>query len=58
MYKECKEWLGYSICELAFKYDRKFLSHLTFDEDEWTTLDFVKWKIYDITYDIGTFFLK
>jgi len=54
----CKERIGYFICELAFTYDRKFLSHLTFDEDDWTRLDFIKWKVYDIVYNIGTSFLK
>ena len=53
-----KEYIGSLICSFSFWYDQQFLSHLTMNEDDWSTFDKFKWKIFNILYRFGTFLLR
>ena len=50
-----RETISYYIIELAFKYDKMFLGHLSMNEDEWNKLDQAKWKVFNLMYRAGTF---
>jgi hypothetical protein len=47
--------ISYYILEIAFKYDKMFLCHLSMNEDEWSKLDLAKWKVFNLMYRAGAF---
>ena len=55
MLSSFKNNVGIKICDIAFWYDNKFLSDLTFDEKSWSNLQLLNWKIFNYLYRVGCY---
>jgi len=55
MFLAFKNNLGIKVCDIAFWYDRRFLSDLTLDEDDWSMWQWFRWKVSNLLFRMGCY---